>query len=81
MACSWRKPEVAREQVRMMADLKSNATPEMNENLLGVMHTVWSSAENFMEAYKNHKESDKDSESDVACFKAMTAAVKTLESH
>ncbi len=34
-----------------------------------------------METYKNHKESDKDSESDVAYFKAMTAAVKTLESH
>lgn len=78
VACSWRKPQVAIEQVSMMDDLKSNATPEMKENFLGVMHTVWSPAENFMQAYKNHKESDKDTESDVACFKAMTAAVKSL---
>jgi len=79
VACSWRKPQVARDQVQMMADLRNNATPEMKENLLGVMHTVWSSAENFMEAYAKHKATDIDIESDVACFKAMTLAVQSLE--
>jgi len=79
VACSWRKPQVARDQVQMMHDLQQNATPEMKENLLGVMHTVWSSAANFMEAYAKHKESDIDIESDVACFKAMTLAVQSLQ--
>ncbi len=79
VACSWRKPQVARDQVKMMNELKQNATPEMKENLLGVMHTVWSSAENFMEAYAKHKATDIDIESDVACFKAMTLAVQSLE--
>lgn len=79
VACSWRKPDVAVEQVRMIRDLKKNATPEMDQNYLGVMHTVWSPAKKFMEAYKIHKESEQDKQSDVACFKAMTAAVRSLE--
>ncbi len=79
VACSWRKPQVARDQVSMMKDLQNNSTPEMKENMLGVMHTVWSSAENFMKAYKSFKDTDKDAESDVACFKAMTLAVQSLE--
>ena len=79
VACSWRKPQVARAQVKMIADMQDNATPEMKENLLGVMHTVWSSAEKFMAAYKSFKATDKESESDVACFKAMTQAVQSLE--
>ncbi|MDN3642889.1 family 20 glycosylhydrolase [Lutimonas halocynthiae] len=79
VACSWRKPQVARDQVQMINALQQNATPEMKENLLGVMHTVWSSAENFMEAYAKHKATDIDIESDVACFKAMTLAVKSLQ--
>lgn len=78
VACSWKKPQVAREQVKMMHDLRRNATPEMKENLFGVMHTVWSPAEKFMEAYKNYKETDINTESDVACFKAMTKAVKAM---
>ena len=79
VACSWRKPQVARDQVQLMNELQQNATPEMKENLLGVMHTVWSSAENFMEAYAKHKATDIDIESDVACFKAMTLAVESLQ--
>ena len=79
VACSWRKPQVARDQVRMINELQQNATPEMKENLLGVMHTVWSSAENFMDAYAKHKATDIDIESDVACFKAMTLAVESLQ--
>lgn len=79
VACSWRKPQVARDQVSMMRSLQNNATPEMKENLLGVMHTVWSPADKFMEAYKSFKDADKERESDVACFKAMTKAVAALE--
>lgn len=79
VACSWRIPQVARDQVSMMYNLQNDSTPEMQENLLGVMHTVWSSAENFMEAYKKFKDTDKNAQSDVACFKAMTLAVQSLE--
>ena len=79
VACSWRKPQVARDQVAMMHSLQNNSTPEMKSSLLGVMHTVWSPADKFMAAYKSFKEADKESESDVACFKAMTKAVAALE--
>ena len=79
VACSWREPSVAIEQVRMVQNLRGNATPEIRDRLLGVMHTVWSPAGTFLKAYKDYKEKDKEAAGDVACFKAMTAAVKALE--
>lgn len=79
VACSWRKGDVAIKQVAMMNELQQNGTTQIKAHCLGVMHTVWSSAENFMEAYAKFKVSDAETESDVACFKAMTAAVKALD--
>jgi N-acetyl-beta-hexosaminidase len=79
VACPWKKPEVATAQVAMISDLRANATPELKEKFLGVMHTVWSPAGKFMAAYKKFKGDYEHEESDVACFKAMTAAVKSLE--
>ncbi len=79
VACPWRKADVAVEQVRMIESLRANTTPEMKDRLLGVMHTVWRPFDDFQKAYKEFKEKDKDAKSDVACFKAMTAAVKSLE--
>ncbi len=79
VACPWKKPVVAEAQVRMIHDMRSNATTEMRDHLRGVMHTVWSPASTFLKNYREFREKDRRTESDVACFKAMTAAVKALE--
>lgn len=46
--CPWRKPEVARIQVRDMIAFRQGSTPEMKEKFQGVILTSWSSAEAFM---------------------------------
>ena len=79
IACPWRKPEVAKEQVAMMYSFKQNSTPEMAEKYLGVMHTVWSSAESFLEEYYNPNSDQKTNGSQVECFRSMIAAVKNIE--
>ncbi len=79
VACPWRIPEVAEKQVQMMYDFKNNSPEKLSENIYGMMHAVWSSAERFMDNYKKHQASPADSLSQIATFKAMTKKVKSLE--
>jgi N-acetyl-beta-hexosaminidase len=79
VACPWKKPDVAREQVKMMYDFKKNASPEMKEHFLGMMHTVWSSAGEFIKSYHTQKAKEGNPNTQEACFKAMLAAIKDLE--
>ncbi len=77
IACPWRKPKVAEAQVQMMFDFKNNSTPETSKKYLGIMQTVWSSADGFIEDYYNPPVADEKG-SQTACFIAMTKAVKNL---
>lgn len=77
IACPWRKPEVAEAQVQMMFDFKNNSTPETSEKYLGMMQTIWSSADSFINDYYNPPVKDEKG-SQIECFKAMTDAIKKL---
>ena len=79
IACPWKKPEVAKEQVKMMYNFKENATPEMKEHYLGIMHTVWSSANEFIKSYHSQKAKEINPNTQEDCFRAMLAAIKELE--
>ncbi|WP_420601341.1 family 20 glycosylhydrolase [Flagellimonas sp.] len=80
IACPWRKPGVAQEQVRMMADFKVNSTKKMASHFLGTMHTYWSSAERFMEELKNPPKNEGEEHiSAVDTFKAMCKSIAKLE--
>ncbi len=60
-----------------MFDFKNNSTPETSEKYLGIMQTVWSSADSFIKDYYNPPEMEEKG-SQTACFIAMTNAVKKL---
>ena len=79
IACPWRKPEVAKEQVAMMHAFKKNSTTQMAEKYLGVMHTVWSSADAFLENYYAPRSENSSRHGEADCLKAMVKAVKELE--
>ena len=79
VACPWKKPDVAKEQVNMMYKFKENATPEMKEHFLGMMHTVWSSASEFIKSYHTQKNKEINPVTQEACFRAMMAAIKDVE--
>ncbi len=76
IACPWRKPKVAEEQVAMMYSFKQNSTPEMAERYLGVMHTVWSSVDSFLKEYYNPNPEPVAEGSQAECLRSMIAAVK-----
>ena len=79
IACPWRKADVAAEQVKMMYDFRRNSTPEMKDNILGVMQTSWSSAEGFMDKYYKPELDNDERGSEIESFNAMTETIKELE--
>ncbi|MCK0136099.1 family 20 glycosylhydrolase [Arenibacter sp. S6351L] len=78
IACPWRKSKVAEEQVAMVHSFKQNSTAEMAEKYLGVMHTVWSSADSFLDSYYNPKP-DESKDSEANCLRTMIASLKNIE--
>lgn len=53
VSCCWNKPEVAKDQVKLVRTLKSLSNPVISANILGVAQTVWSDAESFVNLLAN----------------------------
>lgn len=71
ITCPWRKPEFARQQVKDMIAFRNTATPEMKTRYQGMMQTVWSNAESFMDEYYGRKTPKDTLESASRCFRVM----------
>jgi hypothetical protein len=70
--CPWRRPEVAKAQVADMINFRQTATKEMKENYQGIIQTVWSGADNFLEGfYGNKKDQQGGDNTDWNSFKAV----------
>jgi hypothetical protein len=79
--CPWRNPAVSELQAADMANFRGTATPELQKNFQGIIQTVWTSSENFMEGYYGKKKDDKggtntDWHSFQAVFEKMDALSK-----
>lgn len=78
--CPWRNGDIALEQLDMMVNLRENATLATRDNYQGMIQTVWTSAENFMDYYYGVKEQPNLSSGDQAgCFKDLFQAIAELE--
>jgi hypothetical protein len=51
ITCPWRFGDVARTQIEDMLRFRRNSTPVMRERFAGVMQTVWSPADAFLDQY------------------------------
>jgi len=79
IVCPWRKSDVAEKQVEMMHFFRNNSTPEMASHFKGVMQTIWTSADQFMDTYSG-KEADNDERgSQVKCFATMLEAIEQIK--
>lgn len=77
IACGWNVPEVAKTQVEMMRFFKNNSSPAMEKRFLGVMQTIWSPANDFLDEYYNKSSTNKDkAKSPVKSFRTMTQALQ-----
>jgi N-acetyl-beta-hexosaminidase len=65
----WRKADLAKKQLKLMQDLRANATKEMKEHYRGIVHTVWSSAGSFLDRFYGPFNPEK--VDDAVCFKLL----------
>jgi N-acetyl-beta-hexosaminidase len=49
--CPWRNPVVGAEQMKDMKRFRSTATPEMKERFQGIVQTIWSDTNTFLNGF------------------------------
>ncbi len=77
--CPWRHADWALKQLEDMVEFRENATEVTMDNFAGMIQTVWTSAENFMDNYYGVKEQPDISRGDqVGCFKDLFEAIGKL---
>lgn len=80
VTCPWRNPTVAVKQVVDMSNFRKDATPEMKDRYQGIMQTVWSGAESFLDGYyKDSKDQKGGDNTPWHTFKTSFAKIKETE--
>jgi hypothetical protein len=80
VTCPWRFPDVTKTQLQIMVDAKKYATPEVKDNYQGILHTTWTSAEDFIDQYYGKKEVNTGRGGNyVEAFKALFSEINKLD--
>jgi hypothetical protein len=79
ITCTGGKPETGVAQAEKLVEYRSDATPEMKSRYLGVMQTVWSGTDEFMNSFYSAPDANRKTTAADA-FKALYKRVNELES-
>jgi hypothetical protein len=80
VTCPWRNPPVATKQLTDMVNFRETATPQMKENFQGMVQTVWSGADSFLDGFYGRKKNLQDGvNTDWNCFKVLYEDIKMLD--
>ncbi len=71
VTCPWDKPAVATEQYDQMIAFKTGVNPTLSDRYLGMMQTIWTSAENFLDQYEGKVELSERQQGQVNTFKTV----------
>lgn len=66
---SWRKGDVAKEQLAFLENIRKNASKETAQHIMGMVHTSWSSVASFLDRF--YAPLDKDKLDDAVCFRVL----------
>ncbi len=76
ITCPWRLPDVAVQQLDLTLRMRAASTPEIRDRLGGMMQTVWTSPERFIDQFYGREPSEHDRGGDVsATFSALFDAI------
>jgi hypothetical protein len=79
VTATWRNPAVANRQVQDMMQYRRTAKPAVKKLYRGVMQTIWTNTDSFMNDYEAVKSAAVNSDSTQAnCFKAMVNQIKVV---
>ena len=78
VTCPWRKAEVAQAQLAQTLSYRAHTTPVMKERFRGMIHTVWTDADSFIDIYYGIKQNEDAQGNQVACFNALFDEIARL---
>lgn len=70
VTCPWKTPASALLQAQDMVRFRRHATPEMRGRFMGMVQTVWSGPDKFLDAFYGKDSSDAEN-TGVNCFKSL----------
>ena len=77
ITCPWNKPAPALKQVEQTLMLRENGSKALRNRYLGMMHTVWSGADGFVDKYYEQKEKGTTGDGQVDTFNAVFSSIKS----
>lgn len=82
ITCPWRNPKIAEQQTADMLGFRKGATKEMQPRFRGMMQTIWSGVDSFLDEFYGIKEvQNEQSLSQAACFRKMFSKIEELENN
>ena len=78
VTCPWKNPENAVIQTQDMFRFRNSSTPQMKDRFQGMMQTIWTGADQFMDEFYGRKTNPLDGmNTQTNCFKAMFSEIKS----
>jgi hypothetical protein len=80
VSCPWKNPATAAQQVNDIVRLREQASPAVKDRVLGVVQTVWSGANSFLDGYDRFVAADSPNtaeKSEAACFVRTFTEMRT----
>jgi hypothetical protein len=79
ITCTWRIPAVAIAQAQDMVKFRKTAKPKMKKYFKGMMQTIWSNTDSFLDEYYAAKPgADNEGNTQANCFKALAAELNKI---
>jgi hypothetical protein len=79
VTCPWRRPEVAVEQLDATLQFRDNSPSAMQDRYAGMMQTIWSGADDFLNQFYGRSEhADERGRSQADCFRMLYLSIREL---
>jgi hypothetical protein len=80
VTCPWRNPSIAVGQLNDMISFRDGSTPEMTPRFAGMMQTVWSGANGFLNGfYGNTENASAGGNTPWDCFRVLYQEINKLQ--
>jgi hypothetical protein len=78
IACPWNRPQVMKNQLEQIQNFRQNSNDKVKSRFLGVMQTVWTGADNFLDSWYGEKTNDR-AMGNVNSFREMMQFLKSTQ--
>ncbi len=78
VTCPWRTPEIAKTQLSDILKFRENSTPIMKNRFQGMILTIWSGVDSFLDEYYGVQKTEDINKSPAECFRVLFKEINNL---